>query len=38
MITLALCLAATGMVALSLESHGVATALWAIAILLFRFA
>jgi hypothetical protein len=38
MITLALSLAATGMVALSLESLGVATALWGIAVMLLRFA
>ena len=38
MITLALGLAATGMLALSLESLGVATALWGVAVLLMRFA
>jgi hypothetical protein len=38
MITLALGLAATGMVALSLESLGVATVLWGIAVLLLRYA
>lgn len=38
MITLALGLAATGMVALSFESLGVATALWGIAVLLIRYA
>jgi hypothetical protein len=38
MITPALGLFATGMVALSLESLGVATALWGIAVLLLRFA
>jgi hypothetical protein len=38
MITVALCLAATGMVAISLESLGVATSLWGIALLLIRYA
>jgi hypothetical protein len=38
MLTLALGLFATGMVCLSLESLGVATALWGIAVLLIRFA
>ena len=37
MITLALGLFATGMVCLSLESLGVATALWGIAVLLIRY-
>jgi hypothetical protein len=37
MITLATGLFATGMVALSLESLGVATALWRLAVLLIRF-
>jgi hypothetical protein len=38
MITLATCLAATGLVAMSLESLGVATALWGIAVMLLRYA
>jgi hypothetical protein len=38
MITLALCLAATGLVCLSLEAFGVATAFFGIAVLLLRFA
>jgi hypothetical protein len=38
MITIATGLFATGMLALSLESLGVATALWGIAVLLIRFA
>jgi hypothetical protein len=38
MITLALCLAATGLACLSLESLGVATALFGIAVLLLLYA